>query len=98
MEDDKSIRKICEDSANELSRAFEEVAKSIAETGKDYPGAREIISAFNKHIITLQPKIFQNFFGCFVYTVYICSCATYLKGGSFSLPLSVRLFLCLEVS
>lgn len=35
MEDDKSIRKICEDSANELSRAFEEVAKSIAETGKE---------------------------------------------------------------
>lgn len=36
MEDDKSIRKICEDSANELSRAFEEVAKSIAETGKEF--------------------------------------------------------------
>lgn len=34
MEDEKSIRKICEDSANELSRAFEEVAKSITETGK----------------------------------------------------------------
>ena len=36
MEDDKSIRKICEDSANELSRAFEEVAKSIAEAGKEF--------------------------------------------------------------
>lgn len=36
MEDEKSIRKICEDSANELSRAFEEVAKSIAETGKEF--------------------------------------------------------------
>lgn len=36
MEDDKSIRKICEDSANELSRAFEELAKSIAETDKEF--------------------------------------------------------------
>lgn len=36
MEDEKSIRKICEDSANELSRAFEEVAKSSAETGKEF--------------------------------------------------------------
>lgn len=36
MEDEKSIRKICEDSANELSKAFEEVAKSIAETDKEF--------------------------------------------------------------
>lgn len=36
MEDEKSIRKICEDSANELSKAFEEVSKSIAEAGKGF--------------------------------------------------------------
>ena len=36
MEDEKSIRKICEDSANGLSKAFEELAKSIAEAGKGF--------------------------------------------------------------
>ena len=43
MEDEKLIKEQCEKCANDLAIAFEELAKSIAETGKDYPGAREII-------------------------------------------------------
>ena len=51
MEDEKSIRKICEDSANELSKAFEEVAKSIAETGKEFTLMNSAIDSVMKRSI-----------------------------------------------
>lgn len=36
MEDDKSIKKICEDTSNKLCKAFEELAKSIDESSNAF--------------------------------------------------------------
>ena len=51
MEDEEVIKRMCEKSANDLAIAFEELAKSIAETGKEFTLMNSAIDSAMKQYI-----------------------------------------------